>query len=105
MSDESGLTYDCPCCGQGGLLLAHVLAVPQSEMVVCQECDRVWISPKLIGISNEDGWVEDVLPRFGAPRDWSCIVGDSDGVPWHRFDPECQQIISKTRSRLGGKNT
>jgi hypothetical protein len=92
------LVYECPRCGQGGLAVADILVTPRAEAVVCSECDCIWLSPKLVGINNADGSIESVLPRIGAPPDWSTITYDFDGIPWTRVAPDYQQILSMRRS-------
>jgi hypothetical protein len=102
MSSEAKLVFDCPYCGQGGLAEADILATPRVKAVVCQECDRVWLSPKLVEF-DADGCVEDVLPKLGGAPDWSHIVWDSFGVPWARIAPTYQQILTRDEQKLRGE--
>lgn len=104
MSAEADPVFDCPYCGQGGLAEADILATPPVEAVVCQECDRVWLSPNLVGF-DADGCVEEVLPRLGVPPNWNFIVRDDFGVPWHRIAPAYQQILVKDRHDTRRQNT
>jgi hypothetical protein len=103
MSKEADLVFECPYCGQGGLAEADILATPRVEAVVCQECDGVWLSPKLVGF-DADGCVEDVLPKVGVPPNWSHIVWDAFGVPWGRIAPAYQEIIAREGRGVRGKN-
>ena len=102
-SSGEKMVFACPYCGQGGLAAADILATPRVGAVVCQECDRVWLSPKLVGF-DADGCVEDVLPNLGMPPDWSHIVWEDCGVPWSRIALAYQEIIARELRESGTQN-
>ena len=97
MSGESDLVHACPFCGQGGLIEAVILATPRLSAIVCQECDTVWLSPKLVGF-EDDGRVDEVLPALGIPPDWNYIEWKIFGIPWDRVAPAYQRIIERDRA-------
>lgn len=85
--------YDCPCCGQGGLEVVLIESDPPVEAVVCSECDRIWRSPRPVGLHNDEDF-DAVLGELGVPQLWSSLSRRYKGVAWVRLDHEYQVILA-----------
>ena len=81
------IVYDCPCCGQGGLELVRIMTSPPVEAVVCAECDRIWRSPRRVGIHNDEQ-LDGVCEELGIEPQWTNLESEGQGVPWERIDEE-----------------
>lgn len=93
MNTQDTIVYDCPCCGQGGLELARLKTAPASMVVVCAECDRIWLDTKRVGLHN-DAELEDALNKIGVTGGWSELEIIQQGIPWASLDEQYQQILT-----------
>jgi hypothetical protein len=56
----------CRCCGQG-LLGIRICCEDQIGLVLCEECDAIWLEPTCAGDPLFPGQPESTCPRCGRP--------------------------------------
>jgi len=92
MTTPPSIVYECPLCGQGGLLRVSFKSIPRRSGVVCSECDRAWPASVMVGC---EGYVDlyEELARLGLREDRLELEQLENGVAWEDIDHRYQSIL------------